>query len=153
MPSFDKSELLTARGPFGRNEFRRSTKNHHPESYMCARGGVPNETVDGQTGQKFLQAGEVMAKITSGADAGNIGCFQAGATDGRQTLANIVGINGTFLPWQLNHRDVEVAVHYDVAVVQAWCFERDAAGARIPLTNATRDAISAAAATKLIGFS
>ena len=153
MPSFDKSDLLTPRSPFGKNNFLRSTKNLHPESYTCAAGGVPVETIDGETGKKFLQSGEVMASITSGADAGKVGCFQAGVLDGRQTTANIVGINDTFLPWQLNERDVEIAVHFDASVVQAWCFERDAAGARIALTNATRDAIVALAATRLLRFS
>jgi hypothetical protein len=57
----------------------------------------------------------------------------AGALDGRQTLANIVGINDTFLPAQLMDRDVEIAVLYDGAVVQANCFELDAGGAFIAL--------------------
>ena len=61
----------------------------------------------------------------------------AGANDGRQTLANIVGINGTFLPWQLLERDVEVAVAVEARVVQAWCIELDASGAEIALTNTT----------------
>lgn len=64
-----------------------------------------------------------------------------GAVDGRSNVNNIVGINDTFLPWQLLHRDVEVAATYDCTAVQAWCFERDAAGARIPLTNTTADAM------------
>lgn len=65
----------------------------------------------------------------------------AGAADGRQTLANLVGICNTFLPWQLLDRDVEIAVAYVATGVQAWCFERDAAGARIALTNTTADAL------------
>lgn len=65
----------------------------------------------------------------------------AGAGDGRDDTANIVGINDTFLPWQLLNRDVEVAATYDCYAVQAWCFERNAAGARIPLTNTTADAM------------
>lgn len=65
----------------------------------------------------------------------------AGAADGRQTLANIVGINNTFLPWQLLDRDVEIAVAYVATGVQAWCFERDAAGVRIALQDATANAM------------
>lgn len=61
----------------------------------------------------------------------------AGATDGRGDLANIVGICNTFLPTQLTHRDVEVAVVYDADVVQAWCLEMSAAGLFIALTNTT----------------
>jgi hypothetical protein len=259
MPSFDTSGNAT-RVPFGKNVYLRSTRAVKTESYTCAASTVTAETIDGVTDQKVLQSGEVMAKITSGADAGKIGPFQRGsgaagaaavnevqqfdlgaasagtititfsgqttaaiarnataatvqaaletlsnvnpgdivvtggplpgavtltfggqyagvnvpeititptgltggtvtistvtpgsaagvwagaASDGRGDPANIVGINDTFLPWQLMHRDVEVAATYDAAVVQGWCFERDAAGARIPLTNATRDAMLA----------
>ncbi len=67
----------------------------------------------------------------------------AGATDGRQTLANIVGINGTFLPWTLLERDVEIGVLYEGAVHQAWCFELNAAGVYIPLSNTTAAAMIA----------
>jgi hypothetical protein len=142
MPSFDTSGN-TVRTPFGKNQYLRSTKDVKPESYTCAKGAVPVETIDGAADQKVLQSGEFLAKITSGPDIGKVGPFQAGVTDGRQTPANIVGVNDTFLPWQLMERDVEVAAVYEASVVQAWCFERNAAGARIPLSNATRDAILA----------
>lgn len=65
----------------------------------------------------------------------------AGAADGRQTAANIVGINDTFLPWQLLEGDREVAAMYIGTAVQAWCFELNAAGTRIALTNTTADAM------------
>jgi hypothetical protein len=144
MPSFDTSGS-TVRTPFGKNQYLRSTKAVKTESYTCAAASVTAETIDGDTTQKVLQSGEVVAKITSGGDTGKVGPFQAGVLDGRQTAANIVGVNDTFLPWQLMHRDVEISVVYDAAVVQGWCFERDAAGARIALTNATRDAMLALA--------
>lgn len=67
----------------------------------------------------------------------------AGAADGRQTTANIVGINDTFLPWQLLDRDVEVAVLYVGTVVQGWCFELNAAGIQIACQNATATAMFA----------
>jgi hypothetical protein len=67
----------------------------------------------------------------------------AGATDGRGTTSNIVGIAETFLPWELNERNHDLSYTYDAAVNQAWCFERNAAGARVPLSNTTRDAILA----------
>lgn len=139
MPSFDKGPD-TIRTPFGRNEFLRSTQDVKYESYTLAASTVPTETIDGSA-EKVLQCGEVLAVITSGVDIGKVGPFQAGATDGRQTLTNIVGINRTFLPWQLLHRDVEVGVVYQCQAVQAWCFERNAAGARIALLNATADAM------------
>ena len=54
---------------------------------------------------------------------------------------NIVGINNTFLPWQLMERDVEVAVVYDASVVQAWCYEYNASGVATALANATANAM------------
>jgi hypothetical protein len=106
------------------------------ESYTVYAGSVASETVNG-VATKVLQPGEVLAKITSGGGSGMVGPFDdnASVTDGRQLAANIVGINNTFLPWQLMERDVEVAVVYEATVVQAWCFEREN-GARITLATA-----------------
>jgi hypothetical protein len=128
-----------ARTPFGKNVYLRSTKGCLFESYTVAASTVPSATIDGST-QKILQPGTVMAKITSGADAGKIGPFQASVTDGRQTLANIVGLLDTFAPWQFLERDVECAVMYHGTAVQGWCFEYDAGGLPIVLTNTTADA-------------
>lgn len=91
-----------------------------------------------------------IATATPGSAAG---VWVGAATDGRGDPANIVGINDTFLPWQLMERDVEVSVTYDAAVVQAWCFERNGVGARTALTNSTRDAIVALPATRNLRFS
>lgn len=128
--------------PFGRNEFLRST-NPKPqtESYTLAAATVPAQTIDGYDNQKILQPGTAMAKITSGPDAGKVGPFQAGATDGRADTANLVGLDLTFLPWQTIDRDVEISVCYTATAVQGWCIELDAAGAQIVLTNATADAM------------
>ena len=254
MPGFTKNAFGT---PFGRNVFLRSTQDVKTVSWTVAKDTVPSVTIDGNQGQKVLQPGTVMAKITSGPDTGKIGPFQAagtdevqvltpggtisggtytitvlgattapiaynanaatiqaavraavaaltgtddatvalkligdgitvtggpissgavtltfnaetsqnvaqatvdtalltgaaptltpstttagvaGATDGRETLANIVGICNTFLPWQLMDRDVEVAVIYEASVVQANCIELNTAGASIALTNTT----------------
>lgn len=139
MPGFTKGGSTST--PFGRNEFLRSTKILQTESYTVAAASVPSRTIDGVSGQKILQPGTVMAKITSGGDAGKIGPFSAAATDGRQTAANIVGLNLTFLPWQLVERDVEVSVVYECVAVQAWCKELDASNAEIALTNTTADAM------------
>jgi hypothetical protein len=127
--------------PFGRNEYLRSTQDVKVESYTLAAASVPARTIDGVAGQKILQPGTVMAKITSGGDSGKVGPFSAAATDGRQTAANIVGLNDTFLPWQTIERDVEIGVVYQCTAVQAWCFELDAASAQIALTNTTADAM------------
>lgn len=132
--------------PFGRNEYLRST-NPKPrfESYTVAAATIPAQTIDGNAGQKILQPGTVMAKITSGPDAGKVGPYSTdtvGVTDGRSTAANIVGLNDTFLPWQLIERDVEIAVAYDsVMAVQAWCIEYAAGGVTQALSNATADAM------------
>lgn len=139
MPGFVKGGSTST--PFGRNEFLRSTKILQTESYTLAASTVTARTIDGVGGQKILQPGTVLAKITSGADTGKVGPFQAGATDGRQTAANIVGLNLTFLPWQLMERDVEVSAVYECVAVQVWCKEYDAAGLEIVLTNTTADAM------------
>lgn len=139
MPDFRKDAFGT---PFGKNVFLRSTQDVKTISYTVAKATVPAVTIDGHTGQKVLQPGTVMAKITAaGADQGKIGPFSAAATDGRQTLANIVGINNTFLPWQLMERDVEVAVIYEASVVQANCIEMDGTDAPVALTNTTAAAM------------
>lgn len=151
MSAFVKGGGVTT--PFGRNEFLRSTKEGQiqTESYTVAASTVPARTIDGAPNQKILQPGTVMAKITSGPEAGKVGPYQpdvvsgtvttAGATDGRQTAANIVGLNLTFLPWQLIERDVEISCVYDCVAVQGWCKELDPAGNEIVLTNATADAM------------
>lgn len=132
--------------PFGRNEFLRSTQDVKVESYTVAAASVPARTIDGNAGQKILQPGTVMAKITTGADAGKVGPYSTdtvGVTDGRSAVANIVGVNQTFLPWQLIERDVEIGVVVQATAVQAWCFEYTAAGGAVPqvLSNATADAL------------
>lgn len=141
MPSFTKGG--GQRTPFGSNEYLRSTQDVKKESYTFSAASLPTETIDGVV-QKMLKPGEILAKITSGAEAGKVGVYSSdtvGVTDGRSTPANIVGINDTWLPWQLMEHDVEVAATYECTAVQAWCFERDATGARVALTNTTADAL------------
>jgi hypothetical protein len=152
MPTFSFNK--TSRTPFGKNQYLRSVRDIKTESYtMSAAAMITNYTVDG-TPMKILQPGTVIAKITSTAEAGKVGIFQAGATDGRQTAANIVGVVDTFLPWELNERDAEIAVVYEATVVQAWCIEHTATSGGIAppvaLTNTTRDAILALTQVQLI---
>jgi hypothetical protein len=142
MSTFVKGNL-NGGTPFGRNEFLRSTKILLTESYTCAAATVPAQTIDGATGQKILQPGTVMAKITSTADSGKVGPFSAAATDGRQTLANVVGLNLTFLPWQLIERDVEISAVYSCTAVQGWCIEYNASNLPIVLTNTTAAGLTA----------
>lgn len=143
MATFEANK--TARTPFGKNAYLRSTKDVKTESYTLSSAAFPaNYTVDGEE-KKILQPGTVIASITSGPNTGKVGPFQAAATDGRQTAANIVGIADTFVPWQLEYRDVEIAVVYEASVVAAWCIEHNAAGDAIPLSGATQTAIEGAA--------
>lgn len=72
------------------------------------------------------------------------GVASGAATDGREDPANIVGINGTFLPWQLMEGDREVTVFYGCVAVQGWCFEYNASGAPVALSNATANHIASA---------
>jgi hypothetical protein len=246
MAHFTKDPSLDT--PFGKNVYLRSTRGCKFESYTLAGATVPARTIDGVPGQKMIQPGTVLAKITSGPDAGKVGPYQgtgtaeiqtltasgtvsggtytitvsgqttaaiaynasaavvqaavealsnvvpgdvlvgggpfpatpltftfygnyigdaptltvntgsltgttpgaafttstpgvAGAADGRQTAANIVGLNDTFLPWQTMERDVEVAAMYIGTAVQGWCLELNAAGAEIALSNTTADAM------------
>lgn len=140
MPSFDKGPDVDGYAPFGKNEFLRSTQDVKYEHGTFAANGIPSVTIDGST-QKVLQPGVVLARITSGSNVGKLGVFSASATDGRETLTNIVGINSTFLPWQLLHRDVEVAYVVEARVVQAWCLEYDADDVAVELSNTTADAL------------
>ena len=119
MPSFDAGGAL--RTPFGKNQYLASTKDVKSESRTFSKAGIPTVTIDG-TATKVLQPGTILAKITSTAEAGKVGVYDTGATDGRQTAANIVGINDTFVPWQLNERDVEVSVTIGAFVKESWCF-------------------------------
>lgn len=131
MPSFTAPSGVYA--PFGKNEYRFSTVGLKYRSKMLAKDSVPFETIDG-TQQKILQSGEALAVITAdGPTKGKVGPFQLDATDGRQTIANLVGVNDTFTPWQLLKRDKEVAVCYEGALVQSKCFIRDATGKRIAM--------------------
>lgn len=82
-----------------------------------------------------LTGGTVTVNTTTQGSAA--GVLVGAASDGRGDPKNIVGINDTFLPWQLIERDVEVGVLQTGKPVQAWCFELNAAGVYIPLTNTT----------------
>jgi hypothetical protein len=146
MASFNKQDVAD-RSPFGVREYLRSTSGVKFEHYTLSAASVRSQTIDGVAGMKIAHKGLVLAKITSGAESGKIGPFVAGATDvvdGRQTAAGIVGILDTFLPWQLMDRDVEVAVAYDAAAIQAWCLEYNgnlAATTEVVLSNGTATAM------------
>ena len=125
------------RTPFGKNVYRGTVDDVSLESYTFAASTCPSVTIDGIAGQKVLQPGTLVAKISVGGEAGKIGPYEAAATDGRQSASAIVGFCDTFLPYQLMDRDVEVAVLYAGVVTQANCFEV-VAGAFAALTTPTK---------------
>lgn len=86
-----------------------------------------------------LTAGVVT--IGTGTPGSPAGPLVGAATDGRGDPKNLVGLNDTFLPWQLIERDVEVGVLQHGTAVQAWCFELDAAGLFTTLSNTAADAM------------
>lgn len=141
MPHFTKGDPNDG-GRFGVKQILRDA---HPgtfsmEHYTLAAASVEPEDVAG-TMMPLVQRGEAMAKITSGPEAGKIGPFQVDATDGRGDVDNLVGLQDTFLPYQLMDGDREVAVYYRAIAVAAWCTERDADGARVPISQTTIDAL------------
>lgn len=141
MASFSRGGA--ARTPFGRNQILRSAQpgSYLTKGYTIASGSHPVQAIDNETDAKVLYPGEAIAKITSGADSGKYGVRQLGVTDGRQDLANLVGVNQDLWPYQLKDRDVEASVLYMASLVQAWCTERDSSGARVAMPNATADAL------------
>lgn len=133
MASFNPGPIPANTTPFGRNQPLFSTKGIKPKSATVARNAIPVEVIDGQE-RRILQSGEVLARITeAGEDQTKLGPYQLGATDGRGSLDNLVGISATYAPWQLDNRDIDAGVYYDATMRQANCFIRDEDGKRIPL--------------------
>lgn len=132
--------------PFGKNNFLRSTQpgSYLTDSYTASSAAWPVETVDGFP-QKIAQPGEALVVLTSGPEAGKVVPLQAlgsgGTSVGQDLVTGLVGVNKTHCPVQLNDRDVELSVVYMGSLKQIWCFERDATGARIVMSNTTADAL------------
>lgn len=141
MPNFVLPTGVTT--PFGSNEPFRSTKGIRDESYTFAAASQPSSTIDGVTAKLALQPGALLCLITSGGDTGKVGVFQAGVTDGRQIIANFVGINKTFVPWQLDDGDVNVAAVYSASVIGARLLELNAGGAYIAASGTNKTAVVA----------
>lgn len=138
---------------FGKNEYRRSTKGLKYDPGTLYMESVTEEsTMDSQgveTMVRILQSGEALARITSGDGKDKFGPFQLAATDGRADVANLVGVNDTFLPWQLMRRDVEVGICYEGTLNQDRCFIRDADGKRIRMTDTVAAALVAKKSTTI----
>lgn len=129
MPSYQAPSFSS----FGRNEYLRSTRGHIFEHYTLAASTVALDA----NANKVLQTGTVLARITSGGDVGKVGPFQPSASDGRQTVANIVGVNDSFYPYQLARGDREVAVLKHGRIVAANCYEYDIVAAPVQSATAT----------------
>jgi hypothetical protein len=114
MPSFTKDALRT---PFGENVYLRSTRDVKTESYTVAASTVPSITID-TVGQKVLQKGVVMARITSGADAGKIGPYQGGATNERVQIA-VDATGGTYTITYAGATTAALAFNASAATVRA----------------------------------
>ena len=100
MAHFTKDPFLLT--PFGKNVYLRSTVGIKTESYTLAGATVPAQIIDGVGGQKSIQPGTIMAKITSGPDAGKIGPYQASGTAEVQTVTPSGTISGGTYTLALN---------------------------------------------------
>ena len=90
------------------NTYLYSTKGNQFESYTLAASAVTQADANGN---KYVNKGELMAKITSGALSGKVGPYEAGVSDGREDVANLVGYNDT---WAL----LTDAMDRDIACLQ-----------------------------------
>lgn len=145
MPGIQKN-VSGDQPPMGVNAYLRSTQ---PGTFATDGATVAASTHPIEPGlagnQKFLDKGEILAKITSGPEAGKFGVFSldtVGVTNGLSTPANIVGINNSYYPYQLMDHDVYVGNLYYGVVKQARVTVRDATGKRVPVTNAIVDALA-----------
>jgi len=111
---------LTLDTPFGVNQYLRSTVGVKFESYTLAAASWPAQTIDGVAGQKVAQRGTLMAKITSGPDAGKIGPWQAAGTAEVQTLTPTGTISGgTFTITFNGQTTAPIVFNATAAVIQA----------------------------------
>ena len=75
------------------NTYLYSTVGAQFESYTLDASCVTQADANSN---KYVNKGELMAKITSGAASGKVGPYEAGASDGREDVANLVGYNDTW---------------------------------------------------------
>lgn len=125
--------------PFGANSAMRSTHGYQVESYSASAADFPSTDIDGAP-EKILWKGTILCKITSGPEAGKVGPFQTDATDGREDIANAVGVSHSFRPWQLNRGDIEVGAVYHGTFYLDRCLKYDdATSGAVPITQADAD--------------
>lgn len=139
------ADFVSGRTDYAVHGKKNILRSAQPGSYTVVSKTVssaqyPTETIDGFT-QKVLNEGEVLAVLTSGPGAGKVVPFQLGASDGRQDVANLVGVTKDYFAAQLMDRDVEAGVLTRGQLVQAWCTIRAADGTRVALTDTVADAL------------
>lgn len=106
MPGFTKGpNYLT---PFGRNNWLRSTRKLLTESYTFSSASMPTQTIDGHADQKVLQPGTILARITSGAEAGKVGVFQRGTAGAYEIQSVTVDATGGTYTLTLNGEETGV---------------------------------------------
>jgi hypothetical protein len=118
MPSFRQDAFAT---PFGRNVYLRSTVGIKTESYTFSMKTMPSTTIDGNPGQKILQPGVVLAKITSGSDIGKVGPYQPGGSPANEVqTVTITGTptGGTFTLTYNGQTTAGIAFNATAAAVQ-----------------------------------
>lgn len=141
------ADFVSGRTDYAVHGKRQILRHAHPGSYTVvpktiAKGNYPQATDADGNKEYVLQEGEAICKLTSGPDAGKHAPLQIGGpADGRELVANLVGICKDYFGWQLKERDVEAGVLDRGHLVQAWCTQRDASGNRVALTDAAADAL------------
>jgi hypothetical protein len=107
--------------PFGKNTYLRSTKGCKFDSYTLAASTITSQTIDGVAGQKIVQSGLVLAKITSGGDTGKVGPYQGGTVQNEVQTLTVTGTptGGTFtLAWN-GVATAPIAFNANAATIQA----------------------------------
>lgn len=140
---FDAGPNFHEIGPRNR-QWERHVKGYAQgtEPYMVAASTAPEYTYNGKTA-KVLEPGTVMAQITDTANNEDtmVGPYDPAATDGREDPANIVGINNTFLPTELNDGNHTIGVKTARTTAYAAVVIEHNAGVPTPVTAATMDAM------------
>lgn len=95
------------------NEYLYSTIGAAFDSATLAASTVTADTY----GNKIVNKGTVLARVTSGTDSGKVGEYDSEASDGRQTSGNIVGISDRWL--DVTRGDGEMAYLYAGTVTTA----------------------------------
>lgn len=95
------------------NQYLYSTKGAQFSS--ATQSASDSVVTDDADGNRYIQKGVLLANITSGGETGKVGPYESGASDGRETLANLVG----FCNALVNLKHGQLAIDKDVPVLYA----------------------------------